>query len=100
MKQIMACMPVDRSRLPQIPEVDDIVITDLYTLKQCKIDGCGDVWVGPRQLAAYKENSDDFVIMCFIHALTATLAVNGSFDPTEDVRHLGGGYPAEGRARI
>lgn len=98
MKQILACVPVDRSKLPQIPELEALVITDLYTLKSCVIDDCGDVWVGPRQLAAYTLDPDSFVIMCMLHAL-AVMHLEGDFDPDTDVIQLGGGYPVEGRAR-
>lgn len=98
--QIMACMPVDRSKLPQGPELDAIVITDLYTLKSCAISGCGDVWVGPRQMAAYNMNPEGFEFFCYPHARAVQILLYGPLVPEDDVVHLGGGYPVEGRARI
>lgn len=96
----LACMPRDRSGLPQLPELDDIVITDLYTLKQCEI--CRqDVWVGPRQMAAYEQDPGDYVIACYLDAIRFVAATTGQLpDPDSDVQHLGGGYPVEGRPRV
>lgn len=99
MKQILACVPVDRSVLPQCQELDAVVITDLYTLKHCAVRDCP-VWVGPRQLALYNNNPNEFVIMCMTHALAVQEVLNGPLDPERDVTELGGGYPVEGRARI
>lgn len=100
-RRILACIPVDRSKLPQGPELDAIVITDLYTLRSCVVEGCGDVWIGPRQLAEFKADPDGFVIMCHPHAVAVVMTMNGgAFAPEEDVVELGGGYPVEGRARI
>jgi hypothetical protein len=93
-------MPVDRSKLPPIPELDAVVITDLYTLSHCAADGCGAVWIGPRQLARLQSNPDGFIVLCYIHAVYWQVASTGSFDPDTDVTQLGGGYPAEGRPRI
>jgi hypothetical protein len=100
MRQILACVPVDRSKLPQVPELHDIVITDLYTLKPCAGPGCGDVWVGPRQMATFSTNPDGFIILCYLCAVVVQGYLYGPLDPDEDVVHLGGGYPVEGRARI
>lgn len=99
-KQLLACVPVDRSKLPDIPESRAIMVTDLYTLKACSVIGCGDVWIGPRQLEAFNADPDGFVILCFGHAVFLLTNTNGDFIPDEDVVHLGGGYPVEGRARI
>lgn len=99
-KQLLACIPVDRSKLPDIPEAAGLVVTDLHTLKMCALPGCGDVWIGPRQLAAFKADPDHYVILCFAHALALSILVKDGFDPDEDVVHLGGGHPIEGRARI
>jgi len=90
---ILLCIPVDRSGLPQCPELDAIVITDLYTLKQC--GRCGqDVWMGPRQLAYYKVDPDDSIIFCMVCAVHV-LPDGG----TANLHQLGGGYPTEGRPR-
>lgn len=97
---LIACIPVDRSKLPDIPELAAVVVTDLYTLRQCEIEDCGDVWVGPRQLAAYNQDPANSSILCYLHALAIHLHISGSFDPDTDLANLGGGYPVEGRARI
>jgi hypothetical protein len=87
---IISCMPVDRSDLPQIPELDAVVITDLYTLKVC--ERCGrDIWVGPRQLAFWKENLSTSVLLCVLCSVEVT--------PVQSIVDLGGGYPNEGRRR-
>jgi hypothetical protein len=103
-RQLLACVPRDRSGLPQAPElqplIDSIVVTDLYTLKQCEF--CGqDVWVGPRQMAAYTANPNGFQVSCFLDAVqVATITSGAPLDPDSDVVQLGGGYPVEGRPRV
>jgi len=97
-RRLLACMPCDRSKLPQIPELDAIVVTDLYTLRQC--EACSQaVWVGPRQMAEYTKDPEEFFMLCYICAIVATQMITGSFND-DSVEHLGGGYPVEGRARV
>ena len=93
--QILACVPVDRSCLPQIPELDAIVITDLYTLRRC-MHCSRDVWVGPRQTEFWRQNLEA-LILCFICAMISRIAAGES---RPEVHQLGGGYPAEGRPRV
>jgi hypothetical protein len=82
---VLACCPVDRSRLPQIPELDAIVITDLYIKDACEL--CNqDVWVGPRQDALRQER--DIITLCYLCAM----ALYGA----DDVFDLGGGSSVEG----
>ena len=99
-KQIIACVPRDRSRLPQDSTLDNIQITDLYSLRQC--EACGqDIWIGPRQSAFYAQDPASFFVLCFECAVPVVAAINGGrFNPDSDVRHLGGGSQVEGRPRI
>lgn len=99
-RQLLACVPRDRSGLPQSPELDAIVVTDLYTLKQC--ERCSqDVWVGPRQMAEYEQKPDGYWIMCYLDAAYVASVANGRLiEPDSDVQQLGGGYPVEGRPRV
>lgn len=98
-RNLLACVPKDRSDLPPHEALDNIVITDLYTLKQCENVFCRqDIWVGPRQMAAYNENPDGFWMACYLCAAAAARA--GAFDPDSDVRNLGGGSTIEGRPRV
>ena len=94
MKMFIAVVPVDRSRLPQIPELDAIVITDLYSLITC--DRCNqDVWIGPRQLAL--RDANDYEVVCYeclFHSL-----MSGEME-LADVFDLGGGHTREGTPRV
>lgn len=101
-RNLLACVPRDRSGLPPHEALDAIVITDLYTLRQCEnLNCCQDIWVGPRQMAAYNENPDGFWVLCYMCAARAARGLSGeAFDPDSDVRDLGGGSTIEGRPRI
>jgi hypothetical protein len=100
-RDILACVPRDRSELPQFPGLDDIKVTDLYTLRQCENRLCRqDVWVGPRQMATYKQDPARFYVLCYLCALAAQRQYNEAFDPDSDIRQLGGGSTTEGRPRI
>ena len=96
---LLACCPVDRSNLPQGPELDAIVITELYTLGRCANPDCqfgGDIWVGPRQLATYRQYEPRAILFCYVCCMIAQEQAGMSLDKVES---LGGGYPAEGRPR-
>jgi len=91
MIDLIACMPQDRSGLPAIPELDAIVITDLYVADACQ--KCGQaIWVGPRQSAAHSLEPERYAIVCF----ECAAAIAG---PDPGVVQLGGGYGVEGRRR-
>jgi len=90
---VIACVPVDRSGLPQSPELDAVVVTDLYTLGTC--DTClQTIWIGPRSLELYRGDPENHLLMCY--ACTFAMPDIGSWD----VQELGGGFPAEGRPRV
>jgi hypothetical protein len=92
-RSVIACVPVDRSELPQIPELDAIVVTDLYTLTTCQ--ACGqDVWIGPRSLGQYQGDPAAFLVLCYM--CTFRLPEVSQLPVVE----LGGGFPREGRARV
>lgn len=96
---VLACMPVDRSGLPQTPELDAIVITDLYTEMPC--DNCErPVWIGPRQKEAHELNGGKALALCYFCVFDAMTVAE--VDPEEFpdyLTHLGGGYPVEGEPR-
>lgn len=89
--KIYLCCPVDRSGLPQVPELDAIVITDLYEQDNC--DRCArEVWVGPRQHAARELAPGPLICyQCGFH-----LALDGELD---NIIELGGGSGREGVPR-
>jgi len=92
---IIACVPVDRSGLPQGPELDAIVVTDLYTLTICQ--HCGqDVWIGPRSLEQYQSDPAEYLILCYL----CTFKEQRRLATELAIVDLGGGFPAEGRARV
>lgn len=95
---IIACMPVDRSQLPEIPEVDAIVITDLYTLKECH--QCGQsIWVGPRQKEAWEKAHISTALLCFLCAADFVVALQKEEEGPVALMDLGGGSTREGRPR-
>lgn len=95
---LFACVPDDRSALPQIPELDAIVVTDLYFDETC--DQCGQkIWVGPRQAAA-RQLRPVHVTACFLCSMQIQLW--DGLTPEEVnamVVDLGGGSSIEGRPR-
>lgn len=92
---VIACMPVDRSQFAGIPEAHQVVITDLYTLKNC--EHCEQpIWVGPRQLAYWDQMRQAVPLLDYACAAAFIQALTGE-DPL--IQDFGGGYPQEGRAR-
>jgi hypothetical protein len=97
---LLACCPVDRSNLPQGPELDAIVITELYTLDQCANPDCqfgGDIWVGPRQLATYRQYEPRALLCCYVCAVLVQEEIG--MPVSSKLTSLGGGYPTEGLPR-
>lgn len=99
---LLACCPVDRSKLPPGPELNAIVITELYTIMQCENPDCGfgnDIWVGPRQFKAYRENWEKAYLFCYVCAMIAQEQETLGQADWKKVASLGGGFPVEGSPR-
>lgn len=93
---LITCVPVDRTGLPQLPELDAVVVTDLYTLKVCEESECNrEVWIGPRQLAHYRADPNHCHIICYF-CMFEQLRAEPEMPPVID---LGGGSTVEGRPR-
>lgn len=101
MSQAIACIPRDRSMLPQVPELDKIIITDQYSLRQCQEANCRqDIWVGPRQMEFALANPTAKVL-CYICSMVWQMEQGvAAGDIDANVTHLGGGHGVEGRPRL
>ncbi len=95
---IIACVPVDRSQLPQGPELDAVVVTDLYTLKNCA--QCEQaIWVGPRQLATWTKERHGWLLLCYLCSVKFMRSLENDLDAEPLIVDLGGGSTREGRPR-
>lgn len=95
---LFACVPEDRSALPQVPELDAIVVTDLYVDETCV--QCGQkIWVGPRQAMA-RQMAPVSLTACYICALQIQVWDGLTMDEISAMTvDLGGGAGVEGRPR-
>lgn len=93
---VMACLPVDRSGLPDLSGYDIQIPmpTDLYHQDVCENTLCRRaIWVGPRQAAAIQLSTVRAVKLCYMCAASYVVQANqGSVPVTE----LGGGAGVEG----
>lgn len=95
---LFACVPEDRSALPQVPELDAIVVTDLYTEGACV--QCGQkIWIGPRQAAA-GTLAPVRLVACYLCAMQIQLWDGLTMEEISAmVVDLGGGSGVEGQPR-